>query len=126
MFRDADGRTALGARQEGVSMSPVVKGLIFAGIGVGMGLIMGLAVYWPLLGLSGGGVAAITIAGVIFGGLFGFFTGWKEIYALEPRPIWAFVLDVSWSTLNTLTGIVWMIVCAARGTFQQPDAESQK
>ena len=39
-------------------MSPVVKGLIFAGIGVGMGLIMGLAVYWPLLGLSGGGVAA--------------------------------------------------------------------
>src|SRR5437867_1848876 len=101
-------------------MSPVVKGLIFAGIGVCVGLIMGLGVCWPLFGLSGGAVAGWTIVWVLFGGLFGFFTGWKEVYALEPRPIWAFILDISWSSINTVTGLIWMIVCAARGDFTPP------
>jgi hypothetical protein len=107
-------------------MTPAVKGLIFAGIAVGVQLIMGLAVIRPLLGLSWGATAILTIAGVIVFGLFSFFAGWKEIYTLEPRPIWVFVIDVSWSSINTLTGIVWMIWCAAKGSFQPTDAETQK
>ena len=107
-------------------MTPVQKGLVFGAIGIGVSLIMGLAVYWPLLGLSGGAAAGLTIALVVFAGLFGFLTGWKEVYALEPRPIWAFVIDVSWSALNTVTGLFWLIYCAAKGSFQTPVPETSK
>lgn len=107
-------------------MSPTVKGLIFAAIGVGVGLIMGLGIFWPLFALSGGAVAGWTIAWILFGGLFGFFTGWKEVYAFEPRPIWAFIVDISWSSINTITGLIWMIYCAVKGNFTTPTPDSRK
>ena len=91
-------------------MSPIAKGFIFAGIGVGVGLIMGLGVFWPLFQLSGGAVAGWTIAWVLFGGLFGFFTAWKGIYALQPRAIWAFIIDISWSSINTIVGLVFLTI----------------
>lgn len=107
-------------------MSPIAKGFIFAGIGVGVGLIMGLGVFWPLFQLSGGAVAGWTIAWVLFGGLFGFFTAWKGIYALQPRAIWAFILDISWSSINTIVGLVWMIYCAVKGSFTPPTPDTEK
>lgn len=107
-------------------MSPIARGFLFAGIGAGVGLIMGLGVFWPVFGLSGAAVAGWTIAWFLFCSVFGFFTGWKEVYALQPRSIWAFILDVSWSSLNTVTGLFWMIYCAAKGSFSTPTEDSQK
>src|SRR5215207_516537 len=107
-------------------MSTVVKGLIFAAIGVGAVLIVVLGILWPLLDPSGGTVAGLAITGVIFAGVFGFVTGWKEIYALKPRPIWAFIIDVTWSSINTITGLIWMIWCVVKGSFVKPEEKTQK
>ena len=107
-------------------MSPAVKGLVFAAIGVGAALITVLGILWPLMDLSGGTVATLAIIGVIFAGVFGFVTGWKEIYALEPRPIWAFIIDVTWSSINTVTGLIWMIYCAVKGSFAPPTEVTKK
>jgi hypothetical protein len=107
-------------------MSPVVKGLIFAGIAVVVQLIMELLLIRPLLGLSWGATAVLTVGGAIVFGLYGFFVGWKELYAFEPRTIWAFVLDVSWSAINTITGLIWMIWCAVKGTLRTDCEEAKK
>ena len=107
-------------------MSPVVKGLCFASIAVIVQLFVGLLILRPLLDLSWGATAGLTVAGVVLFGLYGLFVGWKEAYALEPRTVWAFVLDVSWSSLNTVTGLIWMIWCAIRGTFDNSNAEAKK
>ncbi len=106
-------------------MSPVVKGLIFAGIAVVVQLIMDLTLVRPLLGLSGGAAVGHAIAGAVLFGPYGFFVGWKELYQLAPRTIWAFILDVSWSAINTVTGLVWMIWCAAKGSLRT-DCEPAK
>lgn len=107
-------------------MTPIKKGLTLAGVAVILELLLGLVVLRALLDLSWGATAVLTICLVLFGGLFGLFTGLKDIYAIAPRAVWAFVLDVTWSSLNTVTGLVWLIWCAAKGTFEQPSAETQK
>jgi len=107
-------------------MTPVVRGLIFAGIGIVVQLVCWLALLRPLLDLSWTATAVLTVIGIILAGLFGFLTGLKGIYALEPRPVWVFILDVGWSAINTITGLFWMIWCAAKGTYQPPTRETQK
>jgi len=107
-------------------MSPIVKGLIFAGIGLVAHLLMELFLIRPLIDISWGAAAGLGIAGGILFGLFGFFVGWKEAYSFEPRTIWAFILDASWSSINTVTGLIWMIWCAIRGTFDNTNAEAKK
>jgi len=108
-----------------MNMSPIVKGLIFAGIAVVVQVIMELLLVRPLLGLSWGATAALTVIGAVLFGLYGLFVGAKEIYAFSPRTIWAFILDVSWSGINTVTGLVWMIWCAAKGSLRT-DCEEAK
>ncbi|HEX6741617.1 MAG TPA: hypothetical protein VF079_07480 [Sphingomicrobium sp.] len=88
-------------------------------------LFVGLLILRPLLDLSSDVAAGLTTAGAILFGLYGFFVGWKDAYALERRTVWAFVLDVSWSSLNTVTGLVWTIWCANRGTFDNRKAEAR-
>lgn len=107
-------------------MSPIVKGLIFAGIAVVVQLIMELLLVRPLLDLSWGATAALTAIGAIIFGLYGFFVGWKELYAFTPRTIWAFILDVSWSGINTITGLIWMIWCAVKGSLRTDCEEAKK
>ena len=107
-------------------MTPIVKGLILAGIAVVLQLVMELFLVRPLIGMSWGAAAGLGIAGAVLFGLFGLFVGGKEAYAFEPRTIWAFVLDVSWSSINTVTGLVWMIWCAARGTFDNSNDEAKR
>jgi hypothetical protein len=107
-------------------MSPTVKGLIFAGLAATVQLVMGLFLIRTLARLPWDAAVLLSTGGVIIFGLYGFFAGRKEIYALEPRAVWAFVLDISWSAINTVTGLVWMIWCAAKGTFRQPTPETQK
>jgi len=107
-------------------MSPIQKGLLFAGIGAAVDLVCGLILFRPLLHMSWGATAGMTVAFVVFGAVYGLLTGRKEIYSIGPRPIWSFILDVSWSSLNTVTGLFWMIWCAAKGTFQPPEEKTQK
>lgn len=107
-------------------MAPIVKGLIFAGVAVVVQIIMELLLLQPLFHLSRGAVTALTIIGALLFGPYGFFVGWKELYALNPRTIWAFVVDVSWSGINTVTGFFWLIWCAAKGNLRTDCDEAKK
>ena len=107
-------------------MSPIVNGLIFAGLAAAVQFVMGMFLIPMLVDLPWGTVAGLTTGGAIMFGLYGLLVGRKGIYALEPRAVWAFVIDVSWSAINTVTGLIWMIWCAAEGTYRQPTPETQK
>ena len=107
-------------------MTPVVKGLILMAIAIGGQLATWLGLMRPLLDLSWGTTAAFAVIGVVLFGVYGFFAGFKGVYSLEPRAIWAFVLDVTWSWINTLTGMIWMIWCLVRGSLQTPIEDTQK
>jgi hypothetical protein len=107
-------------------MPPIAKGLILAGIAVVLQLLMELLLIRPLIDMSWGAAAGLGIAGAVVFGLYGFFVGWKEAYDFAPRTIWAFILDVSWSSINTTVGLIWMIWCATRGTFDNTTAEAKK
>jgi hypothetical protein len=102
------------------------KALIFAAIGAGVQFIAELALIQPLFGFTHTVTMRLAASGAVGAGLFGFLAGWNDIYSFEPRAVWAFILDVSWSAINTLTGLVWMIWCAAKGTFLPPTAETRK
>ena len=107
-------------------MSPIVKGLILAGIAVAVQLLMELYLIRPLIEMSWGAAAGLGVAGAVLFGMYGFFVGWKQVYEFGPRTILAFMLDVSWSSINTVTGLIWMIWCAIRGTFDNTNAEARK
>jgi len=85
-----------------------------------------LGVIAPLFDLSRTNAVGLAASGAVLAGLFGLIVGYVRIYSLEPRAIWAFVIDVSWSAINTVTGLIWMIWCAGKGTCQEPSAETQK
>jgi len=104
----------------------IAQALMFATIGAGVQLVTELGLVGPLFGLSQASAVTLAAVGAIAAGLFGLAMGYKQIYSLEPRAIWAFVIDVSWSAINTITGLVWMIWCAAKGTYQEPNAATQK
>jgi hypothetical protein len=106
-------------------MPPILKGLIFAGIAVAVQAIMAALVVRPLLHLSRGTTGALFVVGALLFGLYGLFVGWKGLYAFKPRTIWAFIVDVSWSGINTITGFFWLIWCAAKGTLRT-DCEEAK
>jgi hypothetical protein len=106
-------------------MSPIVKGLIFAGVAL-MVQVIEMLVVQPLFHLSWGTTAAITIVGAALFGSYGFFVGWKELYAFKPRTVWVFILDVSWSGINTVSGFFWLIWCTAKGTLRTDCEEAKK
>lgn len=116
----------MGNLDGGRAMSDTKKGLIFAAIGAGSDVVLGLAFGRAVMRLPWGSTGALAAVLVLFGGLFGFFTGRKDTYSFAPRAIWAFILDISWSLINTLTGLVWMIWCVAKGTYRAPTDETQK
>lgn len=106
-------------------MPPVAKGLIFAGIAVAVQVAMALFVAAPLFGLSADATNTLIIVGAILFGPYVYFVGWKGLYAFTPRAIWALIVDVSWSGINTVSGYFWMIWCAAKGSLRT-DCEEAK
>lgn len=106
-------------------MPPVVRALIFMAIGAGLQAIVCFAILPPLIGISGGGMVALGLIGMIGAGVFGFVTGFAGIYEISPRSIWVFVLDVTWSALNTVTGLFFLIWCAVKGGYQSPTEDSK-
>ena len=105
---------------------PIVKGLIFAAVAVVVQVITGMFLLQPLFDLSLAATVAIIAIGAVLFGLYGFFVGWKELYAFSPRTIWAFVIDVSWSAINTVTGFFWLLWCAAKGRLRTDCEEARK
>lgn len=106
-------------------MPPIVRGLIFMAIGAGLQAILWFALVAKLFHLSAGTVMTPGLIGALAAGVFGFITGIVGIYALRPLSIWVFILDVTWSALNTVTGLIFLIYCAIKGTFETPTETTQ-
>ena len=106
-------------------MPPIVRALIFMSIGAGLQAIIGFAVLPKLLGSSGEGMETLALIGTIGAAVFGFVTGLVGIYALRPLSIFYYVIDVTWSALNTASGLFYMIYCAVKGTYLTPTEVTQ-
>lgn len=107
-------------------MPPIVRGLIFMVIGAGLQAIIGFAILpLPLLMGDGTGTTVLALIGIIGAGVFGFITGLAGIYALRPLSILWFIIDATWSFFNVITGLIYMIYCAAKGTYQTPTETTQ-
>ena len=106
-------------------MPTIVRALIFMVIGAGLQAIVGFAVLPWLLEPLVGGMGTLALIGTIGAAVFGFVTGLVAIYALRPFSILYFVIDVTWSALNTATGLVFMIYCAIVGKFVTPTELTQ-
>jgi hypothetical protein len=62
-----------------------------------------------------------------FGGLYGTIAFAVGIYGLAPFSILGFILDVSWSLLNSVAALVWMLVCLIAGSDSvDPDDNSKR
>ena len=103
-----------------------IRALMFGAAGAGVQILVILGIVRPLLNLSETLALALAIGAAAAAGAFGAIVGGKHIYSLEPRAIWAFVLDVSWSAINTLSGFAWLLWCAFRGDYQPPTPDTQK
>ncbi len=70
------------------------------------------------------------IVGLICGGagaLYGAIAMGAGIYGLRFLSVLGFVLDVSWSLINSVGGLVWMLVCAIAGAgWIDPNDDSQR
>lgn len=106
-------------------MPPIVRALIFMSIGAGLQAIIGFAVLPWLLGSSGGAIVTLALVGTIGGAVFGFVSGLAGIYALRPLSIFYYVIDVTWSALNTASGLFYAIYCAIKGTYLTPTEITQ-
>jgi hypothetical protein len=111
-------------------MPAIARAFIFLAIGAGLQAIIGFAILPWLLGGVSTGTIVLALIGTIGAAIYGFITGFKEIYAIDkawaPRSIFLFVIDITWSALNTLTGLGFLIYCAAKGSFTTPDEKTQK
>jgi hypothetical protein len=106
-------------------MPAIVIGLIFMAIGAGLQAIIGFALLPAIFHPSGSIGTVLALIGLIAAGVFGFITGLAGIYALRPRSIWVFALDVTWSAINTVSGMFFLIYCAVKGSHETPDTRSQ-
>ena len=107
-------------------MPPIARAFIFLAIGAGLQAIVGFAITPALLGGSGTGTLVLALIGMAGAAAYGFFAGLKDVYDFGPRGIAMFVIDVTWSALNTLTGLVFLIRCAVNGIYQAPTDDSRK
>jgi|HubBroStandDraft_6_1064221.scaffolds.fasta_scaffold01598_6 hypothetical protein len=61
------------------------------------------------------------------GGLYGLVAFGKGIYGFGPLSILGFILDVSWSLLNAVASLVWVLVCTITGSgFVDPTPDSKR
>lgn len=48
------------------------------------------------------------------------------VYRFRPLSLLGFFLDITWSLLNTVTGLVWLLICLARGSGQTVSQDTQR
>ncbi|MGC5052337.1 glycine zipper family protein [Micromonospora sp. DT48] len=82
----------------------MVFGILSAAVHVAAGAVLGQ--------LLGGGVGLLVGAsvGLLVGGVFGWAVAAAEVYAAGPRGVFLFVVDHTWSLLNTLVGASYLAV----------------
>jgi hypothetical protein len=99
-----------------------------------LGILIGLAVSGLSVGglaaLLGGDAAATAVVGIAFGVLGGIYSGiafFRGTYGLGFFSILGLALDLTWSMLNTIAGLlVWLPACAVVGKAIPPDANSRR
>lgn len=73
--------------------------------------------------------AALPIAGVVgvIGGAYSALAFGRGVYVVRPLSIVGYVLDMTWSMLNTVAAfVVWIPACTIVGSFVTPDALSRR
>lgn len=103
---------------------------VLVGIVVGFGLAFGswyLAWHFAL-GVANSTALVIGLICGVVGGLYSAISLGRNIYALGPLSIFGYVLDMTWSLLNTAASlIVWLPACMiAGGNFVEPDEHSRR
>jgi hypothetical protein len=111
-------------------MPSIARAFIFLAIGAGLQAIIGFAVLPAIVGGTSTTTLVLASIGTIWAAAYGFVTGLKNVYAIDtswaPRSIFLFIVDTTWSAINTITGHFFMIYCAVNGSFANPDERSQK
>lgn len=104
----------------------IVRGIIGAVVGF---LLAGAFHYFVLRGLgmgSGGATTVALIAGVI-GGAYSAIAVALRAYGLGVFGVAGYVMDMTWSLLNTTAGLlVWMPACLIGGGSLKLDADSRR
>ena len=103
---------------------------VLLGIALGAGIAF-TSLYLTLRsGLNMGNTAALLVAGIggLIGGVYSAIAFGRGIYGIGPFGILGYVLDMSWSLLNTAASLlVWLPACAiAGGDFVEPDDNSRR
>lgn len=103
---------------------------VIIGVVVGFALAFGT---WYLVwhfALNAAGSTTLVIALIcgVVGGLYSAVAFGRDIYALQPLSLFGYVLDMTWSLLNTAAAlIVWLPACLiAGGNFIEPDDRSRR
>lgn len=111
-------------------MPAIARAFIFLAIGAGLQAIIGFALLPLFVGGTGTGTLVFAAICTALAGVYGFVTGLKGIYAIDtawaPKSIFLFIVDVTWSLLNTVTGWGFMIYCAINGSFAGVNERSQR
>jgi hypothetical protein len=63
---------------------------------------------------------------IAFGAAWGGGMGAAGAYALRPLSLLGLFLDLSWSIINTFVGLIWLVICLARGSLQVATADSAR
>ncbi len=103
-------------------MPPVLRVVIgfFSGAGLAFGSLFGV-LSW--VGLEASTAAVLAAIAALVGAIYGAIALGYRVYGTHPLAILGFVLDLSWSWLNTLAGLlVWIPACLlTRGSLQLSD-----
>ena len=81
-----------------------------------------------VLHLSGGGLIIVALVCGIIGGAYSGIAMWRGIYRLRPLSMLGYLLDMTWSLLNTTASLsVWLPCCMiAGGNYVEPDDNSRR
>jgi len=100
-------------------------------IGIVLGLVIAALTYYLATRLLGGGsTLALVIAAVcgVIGGGYAAIALARNVYGIGVFGILGFLLDMTWSLLNTAAGLlVWLPACSLKGgNFVSPDGNSRR
>jgi hypothetical protein len=98
-------------------------------IGAVVGLATSFGAYFAGTLMMGGGMKSAAIVGAVAGGVgavYSFFAFGNGVYATKFFSVAGYVLDMTWSLLNTLAGLVWMVVCKASGATLTVDDDTRR
>jgi len=103
---------------------------VILGILAGFGIAFGSLYLILHFAFSAGNSAALLVAliGGLIAGVYSAVAFGRGIYSAEPLSILGYVLDMSWSLLNTAASLlVWLPACMiAGGSFLEPDDKSRR